>query len=285
MIHRWLSTGGRSGVVWAVALLELALAWLLAFAATVSVAGTLARHPLGYAALHAQGGRLLGDLLALHATGWQPTAWLLGVAVVAWAAAWLLLGGVFPVIASSATVRWHRAAAESLRRAPTLLGLAAFAGLGYGLAGFAGYVATGWGERAAAVRFDVRAITALGLVGWALAGALAGLIGVWHDAARTHALARGRTAMQASGAAAFQMVREPLATVAAGVGYGLVAWSYVGAAALLAGLLDARGARWAVVTVATAQHLVVLGRVHARMKWFTWLASRAAAAQGRVDAA
>lgn len=279
MTRRWLSTGGRGGVVLGVAAVELSLAWLLAVAATASLTATLARHPMGALALHAQGGRLLGDLVALHASAWEPAAALVGVAVLAHGAAWMLLGGMFPVLGATAGVRWHRAAAESLRRAPTLLGLAAIAGLGYGLAAFGGYVATGWASRAAALRFDVRAVSLLGLAGWALAAALGWLIAVWHDAARAHAMARGRTAMQASGSAALQMAREPLATVAAGAGFGLVAWAYVGAAAGLAGLLEARASHAAVVALVAAQHLAVLGRVHARMKWFVWLGRRVAAAR------
>lgn len=277
MILRWLSTGGRAGVVLGVAAIELCLSWLLGLASTASLASTLSRHPLGFAAPYSQGGRLLGDLVMLHARAWEPIAGLLAVALLAWGVAWMLLGGMFSVLASNAGVRWHRAAAESLRRAPTLLGLAAIAGLGYALSAFAGYVATGWGERAAAARYDVRAVTLLGLVGYGLGAALAGLTTVWHDAARMHAMAKGRTAMQASGAAAFQMVREPLSTVAAGAGYGLVAWSYVGAVALLAGLLESRSSMAAAATLMAAQHLAVLGRVHARMKWFVWLGARVSA--------
>ena len=279
MIRAWLSTGGRSGVVLGIAAIEMALAWLLGLAATAGLIRTLAHSPVGYQALHLAGGRWLGDLLALHAHAWEPTAALLAVALVAWAAAWLLLGGMLPVLGATAGVRLHRAAAESLRRAPTLLGLAAIAGLGFALAAFAGYAATGWGERAAALRFDVRAITLLGWVGWPVGGALAWLIGVWHDVARAHAMARGKTALQASGAAAFQMVRNPVATMATAAGFGLVAWAYVGAAAALSGLLDARTSVAAVVTLAVVQHLVVLGRVHARMKWFAWLGGRIAAAK------
>lgn len=283
MILRWLSTGGRSGVVLGVAAIELCLAWLLGVASTASIASTLARHPLGFAAPFSQGGRLLGDLLTLHARAWEPIVGLLAVALLAWAMAWLLLGGMFPVLASNAGVRWHRAAAESLRRAPTLIGLAAIAGLGYALSAFAGYAATGWGERAAAARYDVRAVTLLGLAGYGLGAVLAGLITVWHDAARMHAMAKGRSAMQASGVAAFQMVREPLSTVAAGAGYGLLAWSYVGAAALLAGLLESRNSVAAVATLMAAQHLAVLGRVHARMKWFVWLGARVSAVRSAAE--
>jgi hypothetical protein len=284
MIARWLSTGGRGGVVLGVAAIEATLAWLLALAATRPLADDLARHPLGYLAVRAQGGRLLGDLVALNARAWEPTAALLGVAVLAHAVAWMMLGGMLPVLGANAAVRWHRAAAESLRRAPTLLGLAAIAGLGYALAGFAGYVAGGWATRTAASRVDVRTVALLGLVGWALGGALAGLICVWHDAARSHAMARGRTAIQASGASALQMMREPLSTVAAGAAFGLLGWCYVGAAAALAGVLDGRASRMsAVVTLVVVQHLVVLGRVHARMKWFVWLGARASAGRSRAE--
>lgn len=281
MIRAWLSTGGRTGLVLGVTAIELSLAWLLGLAATSALSTTLSRHPLGFVALRSQGGRLLGDLIALHSQAWEPTAALLGVAVLAHSIAWMLLGGMFPVAGATVGVRWHRAAAESLRRAPTLLGLAAIAGLGYALAGFAGYAATGWATRAAALRLDVRAISLLPLTGWGLAGALAWFIGVWHDAARAHAMARGRSAMQASGAAAFQMIREPLSTVAAGAAFALVAWAYVGAAWALGGLLESRSSRVSVVVVlVAAQHLVVLGRVHARMKWFIWLGRRGAAREG-----
>ncbi|MBP6833562.1 MAG: hypothetical protein KA978_22435 [Deltaproteobacteria bacterium] len=280
---RWISTGGRTGVVLGVAAIELGLAWLLGLASTASITETLSEHPLGFAALHAQGGRLLGDVIALNAQAWAPIGVLLAVAVLAWAVVWMLLGGMFPVLGSTAGVRWHRAAAESLRRAPTLLGLASIAGAGYALAAFAGYVATGWGARTALTRFDVRVVTLLGLVGWILGGALAGLITVWHDTARAHAMARGKTAMQSSGAAALQMAREPLSTVAAGVGYGLVAWSYLGAAWAISGLLDGKTSTAALVTVMAAQHLAVLGRVHARMKWFVWLGQRVSLAKARAE--
>ncbi|MDB4931478.1 MAG: hypothetical protein JWM10_3962, partial [Myxococcaceae bacterium] len=114
---------------------------------------------------------------------------------------------------------------------------------------------------------------------------LAGLITVWHDAARAQAMARAKTALQASGAAAAQMAREPIATVAAGAGFGLAGWAYVGAAWLVAGLLDARGGQgWALATVIAAQHIAVVGRVHARMKWFTWLGRRVAVARDREGA-
>jgi hypothetical protein len=280
-MRAWLSTGGRAGVVWAVTIVELALAWALAFAATHAIGGGVARHPLGAMAVRSQGGLLLGELLTGAGRASASVAAVVGVAALLYAAGWMLLGGVFPVVGANAGVRWHRAAAESVRRAPTLLGLAGIAGLGYGLAGFAGYAASAWGERTAATRFDARAVTALGVAGWALAAALAGLITVWHDASRAQAMARAKTALQASGAAAAQMVREPLATVAAGAGFGLVSWAYVGVAALAAGLLDARsGQGWALGVVIAVQHAAVLGRVHARMKWFTWLGRRVAIARG-----
>jgi len=280
---RWISTGGRTGVVLGVAAIEVGLAWLLGLASTASVAETLSEHPLGFAALYAQGGRLLGELITLNGQAWAPIGVLLAVALLAWAAVWMLLGGMFPVLGSTSGVRWHRAAAESLRRAPTLLGLAAIAGMGYALAAFAGYAATGWGARTALTRFDVRTITLLGLVGWMLGGALAGLVTVWHDTARAHAMARGKAAMQSSGAAALQMAREPLSTVAAGAGYGLVAWSYLGLAWVLSGLLEGKTSTAALATLLAAQHLAVLGRVHARMKWFVWLGQRVSLAKARAE--
>jgi len=280
---RWISTGGRTGVVLGVAAIELGFAWLLGLASSASITETLSEHPLGAAAVHSQGGRLLGELIALGARAWAPVGALLAVAVLAWAVVWMLLGGMFPVLGSTSGVRWHRAAAESLRRAPTLLGLAAIAGAGYALAGFAGYVATDWGARTASTRFDVRAVTLLGVAGWILGGALAGLITVWHDTARAHAMSRGKAAMQSSGAAALQMAREPLSTVAAGAGYGLVAWAWLGAAWALSSLLDGRPSTAAVVTLMAAQHIAVLGRVHARMKWFVWLGQRVSLAKARAE--
>lgn len=277
MIRRWLSTGGRWGVVVGVALVELALAWLLGLAATAPLAGALSRHPRGAFALDAQGGRLLGELLVTRAHALEGTAAVVGVVVLAYAAAWMLLGGMLPVLGSSVGVRWHRAAAESLRRAPTLLGLAAIAGLGIGLAAVTGYLAAGSAERAALHRFDVRSVSLLGLAGWGVAAALAWVISVWHDVARVHAMARGKTALEASGAAALQMLREPLATVAAGAGFGLVSWAWVAIAALAAGVLEWRSSAAAVVTLLLVRHVAVVGRVHTRMKWFVWLGARPSA--------
>lgn len=274
MIGRWLSTGGRWGAVTGVALVEMALAWLLGLAASLPLTSALARHPRGAFAIDAQGGRLLGELIATQGRALEGTGAVVAVVALAYAAVWMLLGGMFPVLGASAGVRWHRAAAESLRRAPTLLGLAAVAGLGLALSGLAGYVAATSAERAALHRYDVRTVTLLGLAGYGVAAALAALLSVWHDVARVHAMARGKTALQASGAAALQMVREPLATVAVGAWFGLVGWSWVGAAALVAGVLEWRPTAAAVVTLLVARHLAVLGRVHARMKWFVWLGGR-----------
>lgn len=276
MIRRWISTGGRWGVVAIVALVELALAWLLGLAATAPLTGALSRHPRGAFALGAEGGRLLGELLVTRAQALQGTGAVVAVVVLAYAAAWVLLGGMFPVVGASAGVRWHRAAAESLRRAPTLLGLAAIAGLGFVLSAVAGYLAWGSAERAAAHRFDARAISLLGLAGWGVAAALGWLISVWHDVARVHAMARGKGALEASGAAASQMLREPLSTVAAGAGFGLVSWAWVAVAALAAGVLEWRASVAAVAVLLVVRHVAVLARVHARMKWFVWLGARPA---------
>lgn len=274
MIGRWLSTGGRWGAVTGVALVEIALAWLLGLAASWPLTAALSRHPRGAFAIDSQGGRVLGELIATQGRALEGTGAVVAVAVLAYAAVWMLLGGMFPVLGASAGVRWHRAAAESLRRAPTLLGLAGIMGLGLALSGVAGYVAATSAGRAALLRYDVRAVSLLGVAGYGVAAVLAGLLTVWHDAARVQAMARGRTALQASGAAALQMVREPLATVAAGACFGLVGWSWVGAAALVAGALEWRSAPAAVVTLLVVRHLAVLGRVHARMKWFVWLGAR-----------
>lgn len=274
MIRRWLSTGGRGGVVLGVALVELALAWLLSLAATTPLLAPLARHPRGAFAIYGEGGRALGELLVAQASGLAGTAMTIGVVVLLYAVAWMLLGGMFPVLGASAGVRWHRAAAESLRRTPTLLGLAAMAGVGLGLGGVASFFANDWAAREAARRLDVRAVSLLGLAGWAPALVVAGLVALWHDVARSHAMARGRTAGQAAGSAARQMLREPLATVATGALFGLAGWSYLGLAALLAGPLEWRRSTVAAVALVAARQLAVLGRVHARMKWFVWLGGR-----------
>ena len=68
-----------------------------------------------------------------------------------------------------------------------------------------------------------------------------------------------------------------------GVGYGLVAWSYLGAAWAISGLLDGNTSTAALVTVMAAQHLAVLGRVHARMKWGVWLGQRVSLAKARAE--
>ncbi len=274
MIRRWISTGGRWGAVMGVALVELALAWLLGLAASSPLLSALSRHPRGAFAVDAQGGRLLGELVATHGNALEGTTAVVAVVALAYAAAWMLLGGMFPVLGASAGVRWHRAAAESLRRAPTLLGLAAIMVLGLVIAGAAGWVAATSAGRAALHRYDVRAVTLLGLAGWGVMALLAALLTVWHDVARVHAMARGKTALQASGAAALQMVREPLSTVAMGAWFGLVGWSWVGAAALVAGVLEWRSGLAAVVTLLVVRQLTVIGRVHARMKWFVWLGGR-----------
>ncbi len=274
MIGRWLSTGGRWGAVVGVTLVEVALAWLLGLAASLPLTSALSHHPRGAFAIDAQGGRLLGELIATQGRALEGAGAVVVVVVLAYAAVWTLLGGMFPVLGASAGVRWHRAAAESLRRAPTLLGLGAIMVLGLALSGVAGYAAATSAGRAALHRYDVRSVTLLGLVGYGVVALLAALLSVWHDVARVYAMARGKTALQASGAAALQMVREPLATVAAGGLFGLLGWSWVGAAALVAGVLEWRSAPAAVLTLLVVRHLAVLGRVHARMKWFVWLGGR-----------
>ena len=56
-----------------------------------------------------------------------------------------------------------------------------------------------------------------------------------------------------------------------------------GAAWALSGLLEGKTSTAALVTLMAAQHLAVLGRVHARMKWFVWLGQRVSLAKARAE--
>ncbi len=260
---------GRVGATVALHAAGMTLAWALAAALTLPVLAPLARHPDGAFALDAEGGRVLLDVLRAQASGATVAAAAAGLALLAWWAAWIVLGGTLPALAAAEPAPpLHRAASLSLARAPTLLGLALVALTGYLLAAAAAVLGSGPLLAALAKGEAPPTVSPRELVGVFAAVLIAAVVTVWHDVARAVAAARGAGVPGASAGAVGWIVRAPGATL------GMAAvHAAVGAlgplAAYGAGFVwGGRSARAAVVALAVTQQLALAWRFAWRARWF-----------------
>ncbi len=254
-----------------IAVAELLLAWCLGAALCWDFAPSFAAHPRGAFAIFDDGGRFAGELLArpLGSSGL-----LVGVVLAVHGVAWALLAGALPVLAANPSVRAHRAAAESLRRAPSVLTLAAMHAVLLGVAALAASSVASWASTVATTSPSSPVSTLHHLAGPFLGLGLAVAIGAWHDVSVMHAMARGRSAVSAASSALAQMLVHPLETVGAGLAFRAAGWVMPGVAFVAAGLFERRASAAPLLALAAVQHLAVLGRVHARTKWMLWLAAR-----------
>lgn len=271
---RWmLRTEGRGAIVLTVWLMEAALAWALAAALGVVLAGPLLRHPSGVFALYGEDGRLLMDFLRVSAGALSTAGAALGVAVALWALVGVFLGGVVPLVGASrmAIPTAPGAFGESLRRAPTLLALALLSALGYGLVGLLGWFSWRYIDRTSLHAVNARMIDLRHAAVVAAVLLLAAMVSVWHAVARFQAMGNRFRALAAAGSALVRLGREPLQTLGRALGWAAMA----GVGTLLAfgvgAVLDRHRALWAVALLTAVQQLSLLWRVHCRMRWYSGL--------------
>lgn len=202
---------------------ELALVWIAATAITIPLLAPLHRHPEGPFALLSDGGRVLFEMVSTERTSLFVAGASLAVLTLLFAAIWLLLGGVIPVLAVvEPAPPLHRAASYSLRRMPTLLGLAVLALAGYAIAGAAGGFAWVHLSHTADRLVDARAADLLRARAMVPAALIAALVTVWHDVARTWAVGAGRGVRGSTVDALAVMVTAPLQTLGRAALYALL---------------------------------------------------------------
>ncbi len=265
---------GRWTAVGVVALTEATVAFAFGTVAAFPWVVVLRKQPEGVRALRSVGGRFVLDVLERHATGITAGALAALAGVGLWSVTWLLLGGVFPVLfATDEAPPLHRAMSLSVRRAPTLMALAALAVVAYAITGVIG--ALGWAHAThkALLLADPRAGDLRRLSSLIPAVLLAILVSVWHDVARTQAMASGVGSMAATAGALRRILRTPVQTLGRAAGYTLLGAVGVLIAAGVSYGLGGRGQTVALVAIVVVQQASVAWRLVCRALWFAWLAA------------
>lgn len=262
---------GRKTAIAALCFAQLTLAWITSAAVTLPALAPLRRHPDGAFALYTDGGRILFEVLSQSHTTLTLGAATLGLVTVLYGFVWLLLGAMIPVLAVvEPAPPLYRAASYSLRRFPSLLGLATLALLGYALAGAAGAFAWGHLSHQAERMVDARAGDLLQLRAAVPALAIAALVSVWHDVARTWAVGSGQGVWSSTIDALATLVMAPIQTLARAAGYALlgalavvVAW---GASRIFGGRDGG-----ALIALIVTQQLALVWRFGCRARWLLHL--------------
>ena len=253
----------------ALAAVQIALAWLLAAVVVLPFTAPLARHPDGGRALYAEGGRILLDLARERGSTLGASLWAVGLVAALYAVQWFFLGALLPALGvTDEPPTLYKAAAYSLRRAPTLLALALMALGGYALAGATAWFAWTHADAHAATMPDARGADLLLVRSLLPALLVAGLVTVWHDVARVCAVGDGSGAPRAFAAAWSRMLREPVRTLGGALWFaalgalgGLVAYG-------AARLWGAQGATGAAVALALVEQSALVWRFVCRAMWF-----------------
>lgn len=236
---------------------------------------TLSRHPDGAAALWADDGRYLFDVLHKHSDLGAVSLDGFASLMVVFALGWCLFGGVLPALAIGARPpSVFRAAAESLRRAPTLIALATVTGLAFVLATALAWQSWRWALDPSTAAASGNAAHARALASMIPAAVLVFAVSIWHDTARSIAISQNITAHRAALAAGLSLLRRPLSTAATALGFSLVGWSFVALPIAMAAVLEpavSTAAVWVLVVVRLA---ALTAKLHARMRWFRWLNQR-----------
>ncbi len=250
---------------------QLALAWAGAAIVTLPLLAPLRRHPDGLFALYADGGRSLMELADTSRPALTLALTTLGLLATLYAALWMALGATLPVLAVvEPAPSLHRAASYSIRRLPTLAGLAVIALLGYALAAATGLFAWRHFAHRAEAMVDVRAGDLLQARAAIPALLLAALVTVWHDVARVWAAGSGE-GIRASAADAFVvMLRAPLQTLGRALAYALAGALGVAAAYLASRLLGGRDGA-ALVALTLVQQGALAWRFAFRARWMMHL--------------
>ncbi len=262
---------GRKTALSALCLAQLALAWITATIVTLPALAPLRRHPDGAFALYTDGGRILFEVLSRSHATLTLSAATLGLVTALYGTAWLLLGAMIPVLAVvDPAPPLYRAASYSLRRFPTLLGLATIALLGYALAGAAGAFAWIHLSRQAERMVDARASDLLQARAAVPALAIAALVSVWHDVARTWAVGSGRGVWGATLDALAVTVTAPFQTLARAAGYALLGALAVVVAYGASRVFGGRDGA-ALVALIVTQQLALVWRFGCRARWLLHL--------------
>jgi len=249
--------------------------WALAVVSTTPWLAPLAQHPDGSFALYGEGGRVLADVFRMQSGVVHVGLGALALALVLWALGWLSLGGTLPSLGVvEPAPALHHAMSYSLRRVPTLFGLALLALTGYVLAGVACWLGSASFLSAVARERPPFVLAPRDLVGLAVGMLLAALVTVWHDVARVVAVGRGAGTLGAAGGALRWIVCEPLETLGVAVTHAMVGW---GGIALAYGASFGRGGhptRAAVLALTVTQQFALAWRFAWRARWFYHLGRR-----------
>lgn len=254
---------------------ESAVAWVVAWAATVGMQRYVAQHPSGAFGLMEEGGRLAADFARHFSDGLSALLAVAVVTVAAHAAMSVPLGGFLPLMgALPSPPPVHRAVAESWRRAPTLLGLSTIFVTGFALVALltgyewavADHATTSWADPSAIDRRH--ALSLLPSL------ALGTLLLCWHDVARADAMTAGHGMFRASGRAAQEMLRQPVGVTLGWYGYA-IARALPLALAVAAGVwLEPRRALAAQGALVAVRTLSLLANIDGRLRWFRHLGAR-----------
>ncbi len=250
---------------------QLALVWIAATAVTLPVLAPLHRHPDGPFALFSDGGRVLFEMASTERISLLVAGASLALLSLLVAAIWMLLGGVIPVLAVvEPAPPLHRAASYSLRRMPTLFGLAVLALSGYALAGAAAGFAWVHLSHTADRLVDARAADLLRARAMVPAALIAALVTVWHDVARTWAVGAGRGVRGSTVDALAVMVTAPLKTLGRAALYALLGSLSVALAFVASHALGGRdgAALYALIAI---QQSALAWRFGCRARWLMHL--------------
>lgn len=260
---------GRIAATTALFAMQQCVAWSVAGAVTFPLLAPLARHPDGFWALYSQGGRVLGDFVRASTAGLTVAGGALALVAALWTFAWFALGATLPVLGVvEPAPSLHKAMSYSLRRLPTLAGLAALALGGYAVLGVAGFFAWSHGHAAGLRAHDLPAAERGGIV-WVLpAVALAALVTAWHDVARVVAAGRGSGVLGSASEAVMWIARSPVRTLATGFVYALAGLCGPLMAYVLSRFVGGRDAVGAVVVLTLAQQCALAWRFGWRARWF-----------------
>jgi hypothetical protein len=258
---------GRGFALCALFAAQLCLSWTASTLVTLPALAPLRRHPDGPFALYAEGGRVLLEVLSNARQTLTLAGATLGLVALAYGLFWMLFGAMIPVLAVvEPAPSLHRAAAYSLRRFPTLAGLAVMALAGYALAGAAGLFAWWQLSRQAERMVDVRAGDLLQLRAVVPALLLAALVSLWHDVARTWAVGSGRGVRASTLDALAVMVTAPRQIFVRAMGLGLLGALSVVLAYLASRVFGGRDGA-ALVVLTLVQQAALAWRFGCRARW------------------
>jgi hypothetical protein len=263
---------GRAVSVFVLLMFQLGVAWSTATVVTVPLLRPLQKHPDGYRALLSHGGRVALEMFTQQYDALTMAAALVVLVVLVYAGLWFVMGGTLPVLATvQPTPPLHRAAAYSVRRLPTFLGLGSLSLCGYALAAGAGALAwsqlhkhtAAWMDAKAQFMYEARALVPVVVI--------AVLVTALHDLARVCAVATGRGALSSTGDALRWMLRSPVRTLGTGFLYACISMTAAVIAVIASRFWGSSANVMATVALVMTQQLALAWRFVWRARWFFFL--------------